>query len=512
MKQKLKLTTSILIILLIISTASVSYIAIASPPKTYDIYIQNSTVYAKDPSGTIISQNVNATKVFTSIPQGTSWHIEKGTYLGVISLNQSGTSITGDGAASTIIKVPIDTYQNGIEAIGTPDNLLTQIYIANLTVDGQWNLNTTNPTQGVPVTNEKNQCGISFQYVSNSTVENTTVTSIPWNGFQAFESQYIVFRNDFANQVYWHGIQFWSNTIYSRMDHCITNNTGGGVTAEYGSNDNSITNIVAYNVGFGDHTWGGSSGILVGYNINNIYVSNIQTYNCPFGVSTWGNGSPASYNIIIKNVQSNNSLIGLVLHNIYNTTISNATTLNSSWNGLYALTANATIQDSVFDSQTISYDSNILFETSPIPTPDPSPTITPTLTPIPTITPTPTSIPNPTIQPTPIPTCIPIPTTTPTPIPKPTATSTPKPTVSPTPIPKTTASPTPTPTITPTPSPTSSPTINPTPTPSPTQTPKPTPTPTSTTTPHPTIKPIVPFPGWFWVWHLFFFFINTLIF
>jgi len=114
-------------------------------------------------------------------------------------------------------------------------------------------------------------------------------------------------------------------------------------------------------------------------------------------------------------------------------------------------------------------------EATPSPTPteeptiDPSPTESPT--PDPTATPEPTPEPSPSVEPTPIATPEPTPSATPTTRPGPSEVVSPSPTATPTPTPPPTPSPSPIESSSPDPSPAASPSMEPTPTP--TETPQP---------------------------------------
>ena len=351
----------------------------------------------------IVFRNSNATALFTSIPQGTSWFIDAGTYIGVILINQSQTSITGSGVNSTIIKCPSGIYQNCIQAVGTAETLLTNIQITNLTVDGQWDFNATNPPQGSPGgPYERQQNGLSLQYVSDAFVERVKAFNTPWNGIQAYECQNVTYRSCLAERVSWHGLQFWSNTINSKMEHCSVNGASGGVTSEFGSNDNTINYVVINDIGFGDMTWGGNSGVLIGYNVHNVEVSHVQVTNSPFGITFWHDGIGDVFNLTLKQGYVENCTYGLYFCCVSDRiSASNVSISNSLWNNLYSVSSSdvvlldcAFINSSFFldsdsnqwnitdcafqDCPITNYGEGTNFYVSPTPTPTPTPAPTPT--------------------------------------------------------------------------------------------------------------------------------------
>ena len=111
--------TIVVIVAIFVPTFTHSAFSIIESPQSgpydYIIFTNATSTYAMyGPTGEIAYQNVNSTALFASIPQGTSWYIEAGTYLGVISINQSLTSITGSGINSTIIICPAGAISNVI--------------------------------------------------------------------------------------------------------------------------------------------------------------------------------------------------------------------------------------------------------------------------------------------------------------------------------------------------------------------------------------------------------------
>ena len=331
---------------------------------TYDyVVFTNATMtYAKDGvTGEIVYQNSNATALFASIPQGTSWYIEAGTYLGVISINQSQTSVTGSGIDSTTIMCPSGVYRNCIQAVGTDESLLTDIYIGNLTVNGQWDNGITNPpVEPCAYPNELQQNGISLQYVINATAENVKAYNTPWNGIQAFSCQYVNYKYCIADTCHWHGLQFWESTIHSTMDNCSVNNAGGGITSEFGSNDNSITNVVVSNIGFGGWVEGGASGINIGYGVHNIEISNVQVYNSSFGITFFGYGDLTVYNVTLDHAQVDNCTEGLYFDSVTDRiSVSNSIVSNSISNNLYSVSSsNVTLFNCTFINSGIYLDEN----------------------------------------------------------------------------------------------------------------------------------------------------------
>ena len=104
----------------------------------YVIFTNATSTYAKNGiTGAIVYQNSNVTTLFASIPQGTSWYISAGRYVGFLAINQSGTSITGSGIDLTIIECPVGINRNCIQA-GNEQAMINTIYIGNLTVNARW--------------------------------------------------------------------------------------------------------------------------------------------------------------------------------------------------------------------------------------------------------------------------------------------------------------------------------------------------------------------------------------